>query len=385
MVNIYLRFKTTEGWERRRVGQGKPPAGARYQIRFTDANGKRRWSGTFNTLKDAQESASGLDAALVAASEGLTVPEFQNMTNAGKTGLEERIDTFLAETLANKARKTWLAYQNSMTYFKASCKKPFVENIVRTDMLAFKTHLRKENLSDRSVYNNFLNTMVFLKWCNMKAGVKAGDWPSKPERPAEEYHDEELETLLKTANPLERLVLNSFLCSGVRSAELAHLTYGDINFKRSTWTIRPKEGWQTKTEASQRDVPVATWLTGKIEQRRTATQAKNTDLLFPNKANKPNGHLIRIVKRVAIRAGLLKIVKREDGKKVEVGIRVDDHKFRSTAITRWLRDGVAPHDVMYWVGHRDLATILRYSAKLNVQKAAAKSGQAFQQFEAVGD
>jgi len=52
-----------------------------------------------------------------------------------------------------------------------------------------------------------------------------------------------------------------------------------------------------------------------------------------------NAHLLRIVKRVGKRAGL-------------TGIRVDDHRFRSTAITRWLREGNSVPDVMAWVGHK---------------------------------
>ena len=79
------------------------------------------------------------------------------------------------------------------------------------------------------------------------------------------------------------------------------------------------------------------------------------------------------MKRVAARAG--------------VTGRVDDHKFRSTAITRWLRDGNSVQDVMLWVGHKDLNTILRYAAKLNVRKAETlqKASGAFAQFQAIGD
>jgi integrase len=66
---------------------------------------------------------------------------------------------------------------------------------------------------------------------------------------------------------------------------------------------------------------------------------------------------------------------------------VDDHKFRSTAITRWLRDGVAPQDVMVWVGHVSLETILRYAAKVNVRRAETlkKATKTFAQFANVGD
>jgi hypothetical protein len=42
---------------------------------------------------------------------------------------------------------------------------------------------------------------------------------------------------------------------------------------------------------------------------------------------------------------------------------------------------------MVWVGHKDLKTILRYAAKVNVRKAEnrAKATAAFSRFATVGD
>ena len=133
----------------------------------------------------------------------------------------------------------------------------------RQDLLDLKLHLRNEKLSERSIYNNFLNVMVFLKWAGVNAGVKKNDWPAKPEREPEEYSDEELVALLNAADNnenlkskhsrgvgklphwgSERLLLNSFLCSALRSGEMAHLTYGDIDFKHSVWTVAPSASGQ---------------------------------------------------------------------------------------------------------------------------------------------
>ena len=73
----------------------------------------------------------------------------------------------------------------------------------------------------------------------------------------------------------------------------------------------------------------APWLNRKIEQRMKARHAKRTDLVFPATMGGVDAHLLRILKHVAKRAGL-------------TDIRVDDHKFRSTAVTSWLREGVSP-------------------------------------------
>jgi integrase/recombinase XerD len=371
MPSIYSRHKNEQGkWRyvRIKTGPGRRPADldGPFYLRVT-IDGREQWVSAGDTLEDAKQEAGKYKAMLEAEASGLVVE------NEATNRLRTKIEAYNAETKANKAYKTAQTYANTLRYFSASCHKTYVEDITREDMLAFKTHLRHEKLSDGSIYNNFLNAMVFLKWCGVKVGVKKNDWPPKPEREPEEYSDDELNALLNAADAEERLVLNSFLCSALRSGELAHLTYGDIDFKHSVWGIKSKDGWKTKTQASQRDVPVAAWLTQRIRQRMVAGNRRKSDLILPSDADKPDHHLLRIVKRVAKRA--------------KVTGRVDDHKFRSTAITRWLRDGCSVQDVMNWVGHKSLETILRYAAKVNIRKPEnrKKADGAFAQFAGVGD
>ena len=352
-------------------GRKKTFAEGTYYLRYTE-NGKQRYEavGTDPAIATAKriERSGYLDARAA----GLHVVEAPlPQTHGG--GLAETIETYLAEIRANKKKRTWQAYANSLAFFARSCKKVQVQSIGRTDMLEFKTFLKSQQMGKRSVYNNFLNVMVFLKWAKVQTGILKNDWPPKPEREPEEYSDAEIEKLLTAALDEERLILNCFLCSGVRSGELAHLTYGDIDFTHSVWTIRDKEDWDTKTEGSKRNVPVPEWLTKKIADRMSNGRRK-TDLIFFNSNGGPNLHLLRIVKRVAKRAGL-------------TDIRVDDHKWRSTAISRWLRAGNSVQDVMSWCGHKSLSTVLRYAAKLNLQKpeTRAKATSAFAKFDGVGD
>jgi integrase len=327
-----------------------------------------------DTLDAAIKSAGTIESALDAKAKGLTVEEADNVD--GTNRLSTKIAEFCAEIEAIKAKRTLQAYSNSLAYFAESCKRVNVQDITRKDLLSFQTYLRGQEMSERSVYNNFLNTAVFLKWCGVSPkslGVKKGDWPEKSEREPEAYTEEEISTMLNAANPEERLLLNCFLCSGLRAGELANLTYGDIDFKHSIWTVQPKDGWNTKTRESQRDVPVAGWLTKKLHARMKTNGRKESDLIFFNGNGGPNLHMLRIVKRVAKRAKLAG--------------RVDDHKFRSTAITVWLRSGNTVPDVMKWVGHAKPETILRYAAKVNLRDAEtrkrAESG--FAQFANVGD
>jgi len=111
--------------------------------------------------------------------------------------------------------------------------------------------------------------MIFLRWWHEKAvsealGVSDSDWPPKLEREPEAYTGEELEKLFAEADDEERLLLKCFLCSELRSGELEHLRYGDIDFLHSLWAVRHKTNHKLKTENSQRDVIAPEWLTGQI-------------------------------------------------------------------------------------------------------------------------
>ncbi len=387
MASIYSRQKNEEGkWRYARVnmGRGRRPADLTGPFYLREAAGGRtQWLQAGDTLEEARQESEKHEAQKFAAASGLTAAGASNR-------LTTKIALFNAETEANKAPKTALAYANALRYFTQCCKRVNIEDITRDDMLTFKTHLRNEKLSGRSVYNDFLYVMIFLKWCNVKPGVKKNDWPACPEREPEEYTEDEIRALLSAAHSQidptklqspkhepsqtdERLLLNCFLCTALRHGEMAHLVYGDIDFRNSVWTVQPKENWKTKTEGSQRDVPVPSWLTKKLFKRMLDGNHQKSDLIFPSRNGYPDRWLLKVVKRVAKRA--------------KVTGRVDDHKFRATAITRWLRDGVAPQDVMAWVGHKKLDTILRYAAKVNVRKAETlrKASRTFAQFANVGD
>jgi integrase len=168
--------------------------------------------------------------------------------------------------------------------------------------------------------------------------------------------------------------LKSFLYPGLRDGELQHLSYGDIDVRHSLWNVRPKEVHNLKSKAARRRVPVSEDLTKKIMERREAEGKTSEDLIFPNTTEvDPDTHLLRITQRIAELAGI-------EG-------RVDNHKFRATAITIWLRNGNAVPDVMNWVGHKSPTTILRYYAKVRLEQKEhrQKATQAFERYSAVGD
>jgi len=335
----------------------------------------------YRTIAAAREAAN--------ADSGKT-PVQTSIASGVVGGLAIQIDKYLSEIQANKSHRTYLAYANSLALFQESCRKADVGDVNRSDILNFKLHLTKQRLHDgekmspRACFNNFLNVSVFFKSAGrsfISMGIKKSDWFPKPEREPEAYTDEELNALFKAASDNERLILKSFLNSGFRSGELAHLTYGDIDAQYSIWKVRPKtlalsdgrREWKPKTQESQREVAVHPDITKKIIARKKALGASDNDLIFPNREGNPDNHLLRIVKRAA--------------KKAKLTGRVDDHKFRSTAITLWLQAGHTVPNVMRWVGHVDPKTILRYAEKVNLRRDETRKRitKTFDAFASMGD
>jgi integrase len=335
------------------------------------------------TIAEAKTEAQKAQDVIEATAKGVQV-----LTPSGEDSrLYATIETYLREVEAIKAIGSYNAYRRSLDLFQESCHRANVETVSRNDLLAFRSYLKKQttggerNFNDCTIYHHFLNCMIFFKWCKEKAKpsinvnfeLSKHDWPAKPERDLEAYEPDEIEAMLKNADEDDRLLLKAFLYSGLRDGEMAHLTYGDIDVKHSLWRVQPKKGHTLKTEEAQRDVPVAESLTKKIVERKKAGSKTDDDLIFPATRGGVDEHLIRVVKRVAKKAGI-------EG-------RVDNHKFRSTAITIWLRNGSTVPDVMEWVGHRNPETILRYAAKVNLQNKENRERitKPFEQYSAMGD
>jgi integrase len=64
----------------------------------------------------------------------------------------------------------------------------------------------------------------------------------------------EINILLKHAPPDFKPILQTFLYTGLRKAELVNLEWSDINFNRNVIQVRAKEHWQPKS--NEREIPL---------------------------------------------------------------------------------------------------------------------------------
>jgi integrase len=376
------RYQTVETGRGKKVGTLQPPFYSRIRQQWVKLGAQ--------TVADAQKELQTFETLEAAKKSGAIV----DPPKAGGL-LKDRISDYLTEVKANKTPATFRKFTRSLKYFAQSAP-PHVQDINRETMLQFKLDLVNKDLQLSSVHTHFLDTQIFNKWNNSKwasiqTRLKKTDWPKNPLRDPEAYSQDELTRLFGATEPSqanldkmtklkrsredklsmlrdENLILKSFLMSGMRSGELTQLVYGDIDKENSVWRIR-----SGKTAAARRSIIMPKELTQKVIDRKKQLKKSDNDLIFPGKDGQPWTQIYRVVKRVARRAG--------------VTGRVDDHKFRSTAITLWILNGVNIFDIMAWVGHRDPTTLRHYKEKLNVldPKTQAMATGPMMKFIEMGD
>ena len=66
MASVYFRIKEGGTWRYRAIGRGRPPKGAKFHVRYTDARKKQTWSQPYDTVDEAQEAAANIGTILQA-------------------------------------------------------------------------------------------------------------------------------------------------------------------------------------------------------------------------------------------------------------------------------------------------------------------------------
>jgi integrase len=356
-----------------------PPEGAtRFYLRYTDETGQRHDESVGSDFAHALAEIRTREARREyeeKTGDKLPLPEKKTEERPepevrGRTKLASQIETWLgkyqrANTLNN--------FRRNILQFQTSCGRKFLEEITRDDLFKFARALEAKGHAPQTVHTAFCTAMTFLKQSGIHLGIATKDWPSFDPRDVETYTSEELDALFLAATAEESALFKSFLFTGMRNQELAHVTYADIDFKHSIWSVRskPKRNWKTKSKTGVRRIPVPPFHTEDIRERMIRHARVESDLVFPNERGEVHRHYIVLVHELAKRAG--------------VTGRVDIHKFRSTCATMWLRDGVDMEEVRKRLGHSDYKMIQRYveAWKLESKETMEQTTKTFARFDTI--
>jgi integrase/recombinase XerD len=328
-----------------------------YYIDYREGEKRERLTVGKNAA-DAQTARLAKQAELNAVKAGLEILDAPVMIGGqAKHSLAAAIASYLEDVKLSKKPKTYSAYSTALTYFAESCRKQFVEDIDRRDMLKFSAFLRDDkDQSPRSVYNKFESVMAFLKLQGMTSRrnehgvvvplVNKNDWPRFTEEEPEVYEREEITKFLNACEPNERLWFEFFLMTGMREQEVMYTYWSDINFAKCTVRVshKPDRDWTPKAY-KEREIPVPESLIASL--KRLKAGHGNCNLVFATFGCKPKMDFLDCCKAVAKRAKL----------NPETFWL---HKFRATFATWALWKQVDLKTVQSYLGHSDMESTMRY-------------------------
>jgi integrase len=253
--------------------------------------------------------------------------------------------------------------------FIGSCRKTFLDEITRKDLLQFHAALRARGCSPRTVANKHARLKSWLLF----AGIDREIIPPAPKYDEELptiYSRDEVSSILGAASPNMHLAINLAYKCGLRDQEITHCEFRDVDFEECVIRVRSKPRYKFKIKDSEeRDVPVPKDLV--VDLKRWRSSHEGQELVIPNRKGKPNRKLLRALKRLVKDAGL-NCVRCEGCRSRQECEEWTLHKFRRTYITTLLRNGIDLRTVQAYAGHADLASTMRYLRPASGQEAQRK-------------
>lgn len=369
-VSLYIRNHSTRKYElaKRRAY----PMGTIFVLRY---------GSTWETLPANLNFTEATTAKMqkeIALFTGKEAPVPKSKPKNDVRTLDILIDIYL--TTGRAAEKNWRkhtlqCYTLALKLFRQSCTKTYLHEIDGDDLRRFKVYLRTlktstgKKIDDRTVYNHFNNVVSFLNAHGKRDLVPQSEWPKYEEKKVVCYDEDTMSRLLQFADEDERDVLEFFLGVGFRNGEGTHVEWRDIDFKNReihTYSKLERYGWEVK-DTEQRIIGISDRLAERLQARHK--RHPGDGLVFANTKGNPDTHLLRVIKRVARRAGLNcgHCVGTYERKRVPCSThpvckKWVIHTLRKTWATFQARSGASVPTIQADLGHSSLVTTLKYLA-----------------------
>ena len=242
-----------------------PAAEGRWYIRWEEGD-KPRWQ-RCDSMTDAIGLRVRKQIELQAVSAGIEVKPDDPSRLRLADALQEYIDD---QKLLKRSKKTLAAHRVTKETFLKSCHRAYLDQVDRRDLLHYAESLRKDGLSERTVFTRWIAVMTILKFHGIRGLTKPDDTPRYTEPEPEAYTAEELEKFFKACKPDYHLLFSFYLKTGFRMQEVMYLQWSDLNFEHRTVSVteKPERGfvpkrWHTRT------IPLEETLAVSLERRRS--------------------------------------------------------------------------------------------------------------------
>lgn len=378
VVLVWL-CKTEKGWRRYPAlfgKNGKPRSGfvllggkeceypkGRFQIRTYEGS-RMIYRDAGETASEAQTSRTKTEHLLIAKeaakAAGATV---ETGEPEGRKSLAKSLNAFVQAAVDRGSPRNAEAYRQAGDDFLKITGRKYADEITEADILKHQGQLRKRGQAERTIHNRHVCVVAFLKYLKLDAKALAPTAPKFEKKLPQVYTAEELRDFFAALKDDKlRITFELMLKTGLREQEAVYLYWDNINLKTGVLQVRSKLslGFKIK-DSEERDIPIPADL---LERMNAYREAHPDDTFVTGtKADKPNGKLLRTLKRRVNAAGLN--CGRCEGCQREKEPECEHwwlHKFRSTCITRLLQSGMDLRTVMKFSGHSDLASVMRYLA-----------------------
>jgi len=230
------------------------------------------------------------------------VAEQEALISPASVSLQDAIESYLDEVRRFRSPKTIAACEHMLNLFGSRLPGRSVKDISREDLLDHMSVLNEKGLGDRTIYNHIMRIGTLLKSHGVVGLLSAADKPQYDEKDVEAYNSDQLASLFAAANSEERILFEFFLGTGFREQEVMYTTWKNVDFKGKVISVRskPEIGFRIK-DKEERSAPVPDSLIASLENRKIKSASM---LVFPGTNGKPNGHFLRVLQKLALRAGL---------------------------------------------------------------------------------
>lgn len=298
-------------------------------------------------------------------------------SNPDLVTVQEAFDRFLREVQGSREPETWRAYSADLRWAAPKLAHRLVGQVKRSDILAAMGAGRDEGLNPKTITRRLIVALMALRNAGAVIQLKRGDWPKTTDRDVEAYETAQLRAFFGACSPSQKLLFQTFLCTGFRKREISTLTWDDVDFHHQIVKVRGKPQYRFKPKNhEERSVPVPPALIRGLAARQKAHG--ETQLIFPTPPHptrpgyggeKPDEHHLELCKEIAWKAGLncrRCATSRGRCAKGPYCEKFNLHKWRHTFATKMLQSGLDIKSLQALLGHKNLTTTERYLKALSI-------------------
>ena len=192
-------------------------------------------------LRSAPEAARKKSLELDALGAGI-LPSTEFLVPAPeRRTIVAAIEDYLDYVKKQRSLRTYRTYRPTLSVvLRNSYTKTYVDEVTRDDILKFMSDCFDLGLGARTVYDRLVIVLQFFKRNGQTGLVETNDWPEYVDTVRPVYEPEEIEGMLKHAEPAEAMLIKFCLASGFRDREIRYVTWRDVDFRNSVVHVKAK-------------------------------------------------------------------------------------------------------------------------------------------------